>query len=46
MYMQALLGPAMVGRHLLLMQVTLDSLSEKDGVVFSYDCQSQFSEVK
>ncbi len=28
MYMQALLGPAMVGRQMLLVQVTLDSISE------------------
>jgi len=28
MYMQALLGPAMVGRQMLLVQVTFDSMSE------------------
>jgi len=28
MYMQALLGPATVGRQMLLVQVTFDSISE------------------
>ncbi len=28
MYMQALLGPAIVGRQIPLVQVTLDSMSE------------------
>jgi hypothetical protein len=28
MYMQALLGPAMVGRQMLLVQVTFDSMPE------------------